>query len=242
MLKFFLIVDHYSRFITMYGMQGKSSSDVITSLTHFIADYNTQLAPNTIQRIHSDAGTEFKSSLFKNWTAKQKIRTTYAALEHQHQNSICERHYGIVKDIARKILVHARLNTSYIYYALQYACLIHNCLPVKSTYVQLGKITTPWQLFFGKPLRISHLRVFGCPAVCKRHQTTSDPTGSSSGAWDLQQGVPCIFVGIPKHSSCWLFHTPDHHTKVTTCEATFDEDFLTPCALNQPPFDGAIQF
>ena len=65
----------------MYGMPSKSSSDVIASLTHFIADCNTQLAPNTIQRIHSDAGTEFKSSLFKTWAAKQKIRTTYAAPE-----------------------------------------------------------------------------------------------------------------------------------------------------------------
>ena len=160
----------------MYGMQGKSSSDVITSLTRFIADYSTQLAPNTIQRLHSDAGTEFKSALFKNWVPKQKIRPTYAAPEHQHQNSICEHHYGIVKDIARKILVHARLNTSYIYYALQYACLIHNYLPVKSTYVQIGKVTTPWQLFFSKPPRISHLCVFACPAVCKHHQTTFGPT------------------------------------------------------------------
>ena len=128
----------------MYGMPGKSSSDVITSLSHVIADYGTQLTPNTITRIHSDASTEFKSTTFKTWAAKQKIRTTYAAPEHQHQNGICEHHYGIVKDIARKILVHARLNTSYIYYALQYACLIHNCLPVKSTYIQLRKVTTPW--------------------------------------------------------------------------------------------------
>ena len=40
-----------------------------------------------------------------------------------------------------------------------------------------------------------------------------------------------------------MFHTtPGHHSTVISCEATFDEDFLTPCALNQPPFDGAIQF
>ena len=38
---FLFIVDHHSRFITMYGMPGKTSSDVITSLTHFIADYGT---------------------------------------------------------------------------------------------------------------------------------------------------------------------------------------------------------
>ena len=56
----------------MYGMPSKFSSDVITSLTHFIADYNTQLAPNTIQRIHSDAGTEFKSSIFKTWQPNKK--------------------------------------------------------------------------------------------------------------------------------------------------------------------------
>ena len=153
----------------MYGMPGKTSSDVITSLTHFIADYGTQLKTNTITRLHVDADTEFKSATFKNWAAKQRICTTYAAPDHQHQNGICEWHYGIVKDITRKLLVHARLNTSYIYYALQYSCLIHNCLPVKSTYVQLGKVTTPWQLFFGTLPRIRHLHVFGCPAICKRH-------------------------------------------------------------------------
>ena len=86
---FLFIVDHHSRFITMYGMPGKTSSDVITSLTHFIADYGAQLKPNTITRLHADAGTEFKSATFKNWAAKQRIRTTYAAPEHQHQNGIC---------------------------------------------------------------------------------------------------------------------------------------------------------
>ena len=45
----------------------------------------------------------------------------------------------------------------------------------------------------------------------------------------------------PKRLYRLAFHTPGHHTTVTSCEATFDEDFLTPCALNQPPFDEAIQ-
>ena len=83
-INFLFIVDHHSRVITMYGMPGKSSSDAITSLTHFIADYCTQLTPNTIICMHADAGTEFKSATFKNWAVKQKIRTTYAAPEHQH--------------------------------------------------------------------------------------------------------------------------------------------------------------
>ena len=39
-----------------------------------------------------------------------------------------------------------------------------------------------------------------------------------------------------------MFHTPGHHSTVISCEATFDEDFLTPCTLKQPPFDGAIQY
>ena len=56
----------------MYGMPGKTSSDVITSLTHFIADYGTQLSPHTITRIHADAGTEFKSATFKTGRPNKK--------------------------------------------------------------------------------------------------------------------------------------------------------------------------
>ena len=54
---FLFIVDHHSCFITMYLMPGNFSFDVITSLIYFIADYCTQLTPNTITHIKSDAGT-----------------------------------------------------------------------------------------------------------------------------------------------------------------------------------------
>ena len=50
-----------------------------------------------------------------------------------------------------------------------------------------------------------------------------------------------VFIGIPKYSSGWLFHTSGQHATVISCKATFGEHFLTPCALNQPPFDGTIQ-
>ena len=170
---FLFLVDCHTRFDFMYGMNNKSSQEFIRAITKLIAQYGSQVPTGSINTIYTNADTEFKSQAFRSWSSKLKIRNMYAAPEHPHQNGICECHYGTVKEISRKFLVHARFKTHYIYYALYYACLIHNCLPVKSTYVQLGQVTTPWQLFFRKQPRISHLRVFGCPAVRKRHQLQS---------------------------------------------------------------------
>ena len=111
---FLFLVDHHSRFACLYGMHNKSSQDIITALTKFIAQYGSQVSTGSINTIHADAGTEFKSQAFRTWSSKQKIWTTYAAPKHQHQNGICERHYSTVKDMSRKLLVHARLNTHYV--------------------------------------------------------------------------------------------------------------------------------
>jgi hypothetical protein len=64
-------------------------------------------------------------------------------------------------------MIHARLPPKFYYYALLYAIIIFNIIPVKQVTNKEGFPATPFELFFSTKPRITHLRVFGCPVVFK---------------------------------------------------------------------------
>ena len=61
------------------------------------------------------------------------------------------------------MLVHPRLNTTVIIYALKYAEKIHDVMPVRNLVDEEGKPITPYYMTFKRHPRVSHFRVFGCP-------------------------------------------------------------------------------
>ena len=190
-------------------MMGKASRHVIRSVKRFIARFGA------VKEIRSDAGSEFISDEFENWCDENKIRFTAAAPARQHQNGICERHWGTTSNMARRMLIRAHLNKKFLYYALKYAMVLHNVLPVKNVTKQNGDVATPFELFLGGRPKIGNLRVFGCPAVRKRYSASErDATSTHMGRWNLQKGIRCIFIGLPENRAGWLFYSPN--TRVST--------------------------
>ena len=84
---------------------------------------------------------------FDNWCIDNQIRFNAAAPARQHQNGICERHWASCSNMARKMLIRAHLNKKFLYYAIKYAAILHNVLPVKSITREDGEIATPFELF-----------------------------------------------------------------------------------------------
>ena len=54
-----------------------------------------------------------------------------------------ERHWGTILKLANTLLIHARLNRKFIFYAVKYAQYIHDVIPVKDLNDKHGFPTTP---------------------------------------------------------------------------------------------------
>ncbi|MGH7954813.1 MAG: reverse transcriptase domain-containing protein [Gloeomargaritales cyanobacterium] len=183
-------------------------------------------------KIRSDAGNNFLSDTINQWLIENSIAYDASPPEGQHTNGFTERHWQTISQMARKMLVHARLSNDFTYHALQYASEIHNALPVKNLVTPDGIPTSPDFLFTGRKPKVSHFRVFGCPVVFKKHKQAK---------WQ-QQGRRGIFIGLPKRQSGWLIYIPQGGCREShvSKDVTFDETFVSAQHCPELPFQGAI--
>ena len=65
----------------------------------------TQRQPQSMQHTCSDAGTEFRSDIFRKWCSENKIHFNSAAPKHQEQNGLVERHWGTITKLANTLLL-----------------------------------------------------------------------------------------------------------------------------------------
>ena len=85
------------------------------------------------------------------------IRFTTAAPKHQEQNGLVEKHWGTIMKIANTMILHARLSKKFFYYAVKYAQLIHDVIPVKDLHDKNGLPCTPYQLINNQKPSVRHL-------------------------------------------------------------------------------------
>ncbi len=78
---YLLIVDGYSRYTTLYRLHDKSSASVIASLKKFQAEHSLikEIGHLDTEKIRSNAGTEFDSSLFSQYCIDAGIKLVLAA-------------------------------------------------------------------------------------------------------------------------------------------------------------------
>ena len=131
-----------------------------------------------------------------------------------------ERHWGAILKLANTLLIHARLNRKFIFYAVKYAQYIHDVIPVKDLNDKHGFPTTPYAMATNRKPSVKHFRVFGCPAIFKRY--VINDKGKTMKNKYTQQGVRGIFVGIPDDSAGWLFYVPDARQTYVSLDAIFD--------------------
>jgi hypothetical protein len=78
---YLLIVDGYSRYTTLYRLHDKSSASVIASLKKFQAEHSLikEIGHLDTEKIRSNAGMEFDSSLFSQYCIDAGIKLVLAA-------------------------------------------------------------------------------------------------------------------------------------------------------------------
>ena len=238
---FLILCDRYSRIFRLIGIKDKSSEACIDGIEQIISNVSQlkDKLPRNIVHIRSDFGSEFRSDTFRKWCGENSIRFTTAAPKHQEQNGLVERHWATITKMANTMLLHARLNKKFFYYAAKYAQRVHDVIPVKDLIDDKGLPTTPHFLLSGSKPNVKHFRVFGCPAVFKKYEF-SDKGRRTKNKFS-QQGVRGIFVGFPVDSAGWLFYVPDAKRTFISMDAVFDEEFTSPLCTPELPFTGAIR-
>ena len=141
---FLILCDRYSRIFRAIGLKDKSSEACIDGIEQLISNFPClERNLKIIHHIRSDAGSEFRSDMLRKWCGENNRKFNIAAPKHQEQNGMVERHWGTILKLANTLLIHARLNRKFIFYAVKYAQYIHDVIPVKDLNDKHGFPITP---------------------------------------------------------------------------------------------------
>ncbi len=114
-----------------------------------------------------------------------------------------------------------------------------NILPLKDLVTVDGTVSTPFELFVGSKLMVSHFRVFGCPCIAKKWTISVDgkPEDNSKGT---QRGIRGIHLGFSTSQKGLLLYVPSTRQIVTFGDVICDETFASTVAETWRPFHDAL--
>ena len=110
-------------------------------------------------------------------------------------NGLSERRNRTLLDMVRSMMSRIDLPISFWGYALETTAFLLNRIPSK----EVEKTT--YELWTGKRLGLSFLKIWGCEAYVKRQ--ASDKLASKSDK--------CLFVGYPKETKGYYFYIPSEN-------------------------------
>jgi hypothetical protein len=188
-----------------------------------------------INSIHADAGSVFRSREFAQWcmSNSRSIRVETAAPHHQHQNGLTENRWKQTRLICNKMLSHARLGPEYMHFALLYAAMITNMVPLRGLSITREGVAdpmpvTPFELYFKRKPIISRLRVFGCPCIFKAHIC-----GKLHDSNIIQRGVRGIWLGFPINQAGAIIWVGQVRRLIVSADYICDENFETNLAYDR---------
>ncbi|GJT57763.1 retrotransposon protein, putative, ty1-copia subclass [Tanacetum coccineum] len=204
---FITFTDDYSRYGYVYLLKHKH--EVFETFKVFKNEVENQLG-KTIKAVRSDRGGEYISQEFKDYLKANGIIQQLTPLYTPQHNGVSERRNRTLLDMVRSMMNLPTLPLSFWDYALESTTCILNMVPTK----KVDK--TPYELWYGKVLNLSYLKVWGCEALVKRD--TPDKLE--------QRSVKCIFIGYPKETMGYYFYFLPKNKIVVARYAEFFEKRL----------------
>jgi hypothetical protein len=142
---------------------------------------------------------------------KNNIRHEMSVPYEHHQNGSVERTNRTLLDMARTLLIHAKLPNSLWFLALKQAAFIFNRI------VHDGAEKTPFEICIGKTPSLDMVKVFGCRAYLHNIKYPKQFVPRSSAL---------IHVGISDTSHGWLLWNPNSKKLEVGASVIFHEDDL----------------
>ena len=234
---YLLIVDAYSHLPVLLGMNAISSEEVFRCIMIFRTmfrpsiddgDINADMNAYNLRGIRTDAGSQLTSQELCDLCLKEKISVSFAAPKHQEMNGLCERTWQSIRNIAFSFMNYARVGNEYGDFALEHAWKVYSVIPVK-TLQKDERLTTPYELFYGKKPSLRKYRVLFCPCVYKIHSRETKISRTVVQRYNSknhpQRGVTGIFIGFPRDYVGYLIWEPRSKTIRVSADVSFDENF-----------------
>ena len=181
-------VDDYSGTNMIYFL--KKKSDSVAATERFLAD----CAPyGKVKRMRTDNGTEFTCGGFKNLLDKNQIKHEKSAPYSPHQNGTVERGWRSIFEMARCLLLEAKLPKTFWTYAVMASVYIRN----RCFNTRLEK--TPYEAFTGQKPNLGNMHVFGTACFAYVQDKKKLDARSEKG----------VFVGYDKGSPAYLVYFPE---------------------------------
>jgi len=153
---FVAFTDDFSRYSTIYLIKYKS--DVFSRLQQYVAWIENQ-SGQRVKRLRSDNGGEYISHSVTEFLRRKGIEHEFTMPYTAEQNGVAERGHQTI--VTRALSAHHQSGypRSFWGHAIMNSAYIKNFLPSSATDQK-----TPFELFYGSPPDVSHLRPFGCLA------------------------------------------------------------------------------
>jgi len=164
-------------------------------LVYFRSDNGTEIIPKRVQHFLRCLGVVIEPSLSHT----------------PEQNGLAERTNRSVQDMARSILMGARLPVQFWFYAVEYAVILLN----RTICVRTGCV--PYDMFYCKPSTRDFLKVLGCPVECRI------PLPPASRKKFAERTMPGIFIGVSFQPLAYKIYIPEWKTIKLARTVVFDE-------------------
>ncbi|CAI7844574.1 unnamed protein product [Closterium sp. NIES-54] len=161
-----------------------------------------------LQTLHMDVGSEFSSSLLRDFFRGEGILQSFTLPDSPQQNGIAERRIGLVMEVARTSMIHAAAPHFLWPFAVPYAAHQLNLRPR----VSLPE-TSPTLRWTGEVGNASVFRVWGSRAFVR--DTPADKLSPRT--------IPCVFLSFVPDAPGRQFYHPTSCHVLPPQDVTFDE-------------------
>ena len=196
------IVDEFSRMTFLFTL--KKKSDAASVFGRFLDEFGP------FEVVRSDRGSEFCGESFENVCRTRNVKREYTAAHAPQQNGKVERKIAVLMDRTRAMLCDSGLPKEMWSHAMRYACYVLNRTPSR---VIDGK--TPYEVFTGKKVSLSLIRVFGCVAYVKNDAKLKEKLAP--------RARELFFVGVPAGTKGYLLFDPNTKRLSVSRDVIFDE-------------------
>lgn len=153
---FLTMIDDHSRYTVVYFLKRKS--DAADVIKEYVTMVRNRFGRNPVA-VRSDQGGEYKAKRLGQFYRANGIVPQYTAGYSPQQNGVAERKNRTLVEMARCMLLDAKLGHRYWAEAINAAVYLQNILPSRSVE------KTSFELWYGKQPDYSNLHIFGSAAI-----------------------------------------------------------------------------
>ena len=206
---FLIVVDDYTGSVWVYLL--KSKDEVCEYIISFFNMLQTQFQ-KTVKIFRSDNRTEFVNTRFKNFVNEKGIIHQTSCIYTPQQNGVVERKHRHLLNVARALMFQSGIPLN-----MWHECILTATYLINRTPSSILGGKCPYELIYGFPPVLDHLRNFGCLSFVMI-PNISDKFASRS--------EKCVFLGYCNSKKGYRLFSLDTKQIVVSRDVKFYENIF----------------